>query len=241
MLSSTYRQDSAGGPAIRDRDPENRLLARGPRFRLPAETIRDQALALAGLLSGRVGGPSVRPYQPEDLYNVVVGATYPGTTWEQSEGEDLYRRSLYTYWKRTLPHPTMTVFDAPDREFCTVQRSTTNTPLQALTLMNDPTFVEAARKLAERVLRESVPEPLERISLLFELTVGRRPDSAELSVLSESFAQLRDSFAGAEAEANALLGVGASATDAGIEPADLAAYAALANLILNLDEVITKG
>ncbi len=242
VLSSTYRQDSAVGPELRDRDPENRLLARGPRFRLPAETIRDQALALAGLLSDRVGGPSVRPYQPEDLYKgVVVGATYPGTTWVQSEGEDLYRRSLYTFWKRTLPHPAMTVFDAPDREFCTVQRSTTNTPLQALALMNDPTFVEAARNLAERVLRESAPEPPERISLLFELAAGRLPDPAELSILSESFAQLRESFVGAAAEANALLEVGASAADEGIDPAELAAYAALANLILNLDEVITKG
>ena len=242
VLSSTYRQDSAVGPELRDRDPENRLLARGPRLRLPAETIRDQALALAGLLSDRVGGPSVRPYQPEDLYEgIVVGATYPGTTWVQSEGEDLYRRSLYTFWKRTLPHPAMTVFDAPDREFCTVQRSTTNTPLQALTLMNDPTFVEAARNLAERVLRESSPERPQRISLLFKLATGRPPAPAELSVLSESFEQLRESFVGAEAEANALLEVGASAPDAGIDPGELAAYAALANLILNLDEVITKG
>ena len=135
----------------------------------------------------------------------------------------------------------MTVFDAPDREFCTVQRSTTNTPLQALALMNDPTFVEAARNLAERVLRESAPEPPERISLLFELAAGRLPDPAELSILSESFAQLRESFVGAAAEANALLEVGASAADEGIDPAELAAYAALANLILNLDEVITKG
>ena len=241
VLSSTYRQDSAVGPALRDRDPENRLLARGPRFRLPAETIRDQALALAGLLSDRVGGPSVRPYQPADLYEgIVVGATYPGTTWEQSEGEDLYRRSVYTFWKRTLPHPAMTVFDAPDREFCTVQRSTTNTPLQALTLMNDPTFVEAARNLAGRVLRESAPEPPERISLLFELATGRRPESAELSALSESFAQLWESYVGAEAEAQALLEVGSSASRTGIDPEELAAYATLANLVLNLDEVITK-
>ena len=242
VLSSTYRQDSAAGLVLRERDPENRLLARGPRFRLPAEAIRDQALALAGLLSDRVGGPSVRPYQPEDLYKgIVVGATYPGTTWEQSEGEDLYRRSLYTFWKRTLPHPAMTVVDAPDREFCTVQRSTTNTPLQALTLMNDPTFVEAARKLAERVLRQSALAPAERVALLFELAAGRRPDSDEFSILSKSFSQLHESFSAGGSEASALLTVGESAPDAGIDPVELAAYTALANLILNLDEVITKG
>ncbi|MDE0629774.1 MAG: DUF1553 domain-containing protein [Bryobacterales bacterium] len=242
VLSSTYRQHSAAGPALREKDPENRLLARGPRFRLPAEAIRDQALAVSGLLAGRVGGPSVRPYQPEDLYTgVVVGADYPGTTWEQSEGEDLYRRGLYTFWKRTLPHPAMTVFDAPDREFCTVRRSTTNTPLQALTLMNDPTYVEAARTLAERVLRASVPGRAERISLLFELAAGRRPDTAELSILGESLSRLQVSFEGAEGEAGELLQVGASGFGADLDPKQLAAYAALASLILNLDEVITKG
>ena len=242
VLSATYRQDSATRPAFRDRDPENRLLTRGPRFRLPAETIRDQALALAGLLSDRLGGPSVRPYQPEGLYDgIVVGADYPGTKWEQSEGENLYRRSLYTFWKRTLPHPAMTVFDAPDREFCTVQRSTTNTPLQALTLMNDPTFVEAARKLAERVIRKSGPNESERVALLFEFAAGRRPSGAEEGILRDSLKQFRDSFADGADDASELLSVGASGTDAEIEPQELAAYAALANLILNLDEVITKG
>ena len=242
VLSATYRQNSAVSPGLRNRDPENRLLARGPRIRLPAETIRDQALAIAGQLSGRIGGPSVRPYQPEGLYDgIVVGASYPGTTWEQDDGENLYRRSLYTFWKRTLPHPTMTVFDAPDREFCTVQRSTTNTPLQALTLMNDPTFVEAARKLAERVIREAGPHPADRIALAFAIAAGRRPETAELRVLIESFNRLCDSYAGNEKDALELLGVGESDTDSALDPEELAAYAALANLILNLDEVITKG
>ena len=242
VLSATYRQDSAAPPALRERDPENRLLARGPRFRLPAEAIRDQALSLAGLLGDRVGGPSVRPYQPDGLYEgVVVGATYPGTTWQQSEGADLYRRSLYTFWKRTLPHPAMTVFDAPDREFCTVRRSRTNTPLQALTLMNDPTFVEAARKLAERVLREAGAEPGERLAYLFELAAGRPPGREETRVLGESLANLRASFAAGGAAASDLLAVGESHADAGLDPTELAAYAAMASLILNLDEVITKG
>ena len=242
VLSATYRQDSAVSPDLRNRDPENRLLARGPRIRLPAEAIRDQALAIAGQLSGRVGGHSVRPYQPEGLYDgIVVGASYPGTTWEQDNGENLYRRSLYTFWKRTLPHPTMTVFDAPDREFCTVQRSTTNTPLQALTLMNDPTFVEAARKLAERVIREAGPDPADRIAFAFALATGRRPEAEELRVLIESFDRLRNSYSGGADDARKLLSVGESGTDGALDPEELAAYTALANLILNLDEVITKG
>ena len=242
VLSATYRQDSGVSLALHSRDPENRLLARGPRFRLPAETIRDQALAVAGLLSDRLGGPSVRPYQPKGLYDgVVVGADYTGTTWEQGEGEDLYRRSLYTFWKRTLPHPAMTVFDVPDREFCTVQRSTTNTPLQALTLMNDPTFVEAARRLAERVLRESEAEPAERIARVFELAAGRRPDPTEAKLLQASFEQFRRSYADEAEAARELVKVGASVADSSIMVEELAAYTALANLILNLDEVITKG
>ena len=242
VLSATYRQDSIETADLRDRDPDNRLLARGPRFRLPAEVIRDQALAISGLLSERLGGPSVRPYQPEGLYDgIVVGADYPGTKWELSEGDDLYRRSLYTFWKRTLPHPTMTVFDAPDREFCTVRRSTTNTPLQALTLMNDPTFVEAARKLAERILLEWAPDSAGRVSALFELAAGRRPDGAEAEILQASLQRFLDSFADAEDEAAELLSVGRSEADRRIDPRELAAYAALANLILNLDEVITKG
>jgi hypothetical protein len=145
VLSSTYRQDSAAGPALYARDPENRLLARGPRVRLPAEILRDQALFISGLLKHRLGGPSVFPYQAPDLYKgIVVAANYPGTRYVESKGDDLHRRSLYTFWKRTVPHPVMTVFDAPDREFCIVKRSMTNTPLQALTLLNDPIYVEAA-------------------------------------------------------------------------------------------------
>ena len=242
VLSATYRQDSALTPELRAADPENRLLARGPRFRLPAEIIRDQALAVSGLLSDRLGGPSVRPYQPEGLYSsVVVGAAYPGTTWPLSEGEDLYRRSIYTFGKRTLPHPAMTVLDAPDREFCTVQRSTTNTPLQALTLMNDPTFVEAARKLAERAIREGGAAPKDRVALAFRLATGRAPDAAESQLLLTSLDELLLSYAGRPSEADDLLAVGASPADGSIPAEELAAYAALASMILNLDEVVTKG
>ena len=242
VLSAAYRQDSAAGESLREMDPENRLLARGPRFRLPAESIRDQALELAGLLSGQLGGPSVRPYQPEGLYDgVVVGADYPGTKWEQDEGENLYRRSLYTFWKRTLPHPTMTVFDAPDREFCTVQRSITNTPLQALTLMNDPTFVEASRKLAERVLRESGPSQSERLALLFELVMSRSPTNEEQRVLEGTLQAIVESLSAEGADTGAFLAVGASALTAGIDVQELAAYAMVASMVLSADEAITKS
>ena len=242
VLSATYRQDSAAEQSLRDRDPENRLLARGPRFRLPAESIRDQALELAGLLSGQLGGPSVRPYQPEGLYDgVVVGADYPGTKWEQDEGESLYRRSLYTFWKRTLPHPTMTVFDAPDREFCTVQRSITNTPLQALTLMNDPTFVEASRKLAERVLRESGPNQSERLVHLFELVMSRSPTDDEQRVLDETLREILASLSAEGADPSGFLAVGASAPTAGLDVRELAAYAMVASMLLSADEAITKS
>ncbi len=242
VLSAAYRQDSGVTPELEERDPENRLLARGPRFRLPAEVIRDQALALAGLLQNRTGGPSVHPYQPKGLYDgVVVGADYPGTKWIESEGADLYRRSLYTFWKRTLPHPTMTVFDAPDREFCVVRRSTTNTPLQALTLLNDPIFVEAARKLAERVLSEGGADDDARLAYLFELATGRRAQPDEIRLLRQSLDELSASYAGDERGAEAALEVGASAVDAGASPKQLAAYTAVASMVLNLDEVITKG
>ena len=242
VLSSAYRQESAvrDGPGLTD--PENRLVSRGPRFRLPAEVIRDQALFLAGLLSRAVGGPSVRPYQPEGLYDgVVVGADYPGTRWVESEGEDLYRRSLYTFWKRTLPHPAMTVFDAPDREFCTARRTVTNTPLQALTLMNDPTFVEAARKLAERVLHGAAPDPQDRVRTLFEIAAGRLPDRGEEEILIRSLNRFLASYADSGSAAAELLAVGDSPADDSISQVELAAYAALASLVLNLDEVISKG
>ena len=238
VLSSTYRQDSAGSPELTARDPENRLLARGPRFRLPAELIRDQALAVSGLLTEKLGGPSVYPLQPEDLYKgIVVAADYPGTKYINSTGADLYRRSMYTFWKRTVTHPTMTVFDAPDREFCIVRRSTTNTPLQALTLLNDPIYVEAARKLAERAMRESAKAP---IPYAFRLATGREPDERESQILKSSYEKLLRTYQNDRQSADALLTVGPAARDAKIPAAELAAYTGVANMILNLDEVITK-
>lgn len=242
VLSATYRQDSAGSPELFARDPENRLLARGPRFRLPAEILRDQALMVSGLLKNHVGGPSVYPYQPVDLYKgIVVAADYPGTKYVESTGDDLYRRSLYTFWKRTVPHPTMTVFDAPDREFCIVRRSATNTPLQALTLLNDPIYVEAARKLAERAIREGGATPQARLEYGFRLATGRMPNAEELGVLLKTFDGMLADYRADEASAEALIQVGASRRSVTVSASELAAYMAVSNMILNMDEVVTKG
>ncbi len=242
VLSATYRQSSAASPELVARDPENRLLARGPRFRLPAEAIRDQALAIAGLLKPHIGGPSVYPYQPADLYKgIVVAANYPGTKYIESQGDDLYRRSMYTFWKRTVPHPTMNVFDAPDREVCIVRRTTTNTPLQALTLLNDPIFVEAARNLAERTIHEGGTSSDSRLSYAFRLATGRTADGRELQILRKSLDQMLTAYKADEPGARAFISVGASAADPAIPVSELAAYTAVANIILNMDEVITKG
>jgi hypothetical protein len=242
VLSATFRQDSAASPDLIARDPENRLLARGPRFRLPAEILRDQALAVSGLLKNHLGGPSVYPYQAEGLYKgVVVDAPYPGTRYVVGKGDDLYRRSLYTFWKRTMPHPVMTVFDAPDREFCIVRRLPTNTPLQALTLLNNPTFVEAARKLAERAIHEGGSSPDSRVEYAFRLATGRPPDAEERKILSARLEQMIAAYNADAGAARELIGVGESVSDAAIPSAELAAYTALANIILNMDEVITLG
>jgi len=242
VLSATYRQTSSATPALIARDPENRLLARGPRLRLPAELLRDQALAVSGLLTRQLGGPSVFPYQPEKLYaGLVVGANYPGTTWTQSTGDDLYRRSLYTFWKRTVPHPAMLTFDAPDREVCVVRRSRTNTPLQALALWNEPGYVEAARHLGARLLREGGASDSDRVAFAFRLATGRRPDSAEARVLTEALGRLRDDFSAHPDDARALIAVGASPVDSSFPPADLAAATSVASMILSLDETLTKN
>ena len=242
VLSQTYRQQSRIAPDLQTFDPENRLLARGPRFRLPAEAIRDQALAISGLLSPQIGGPSVRPYQPKNLYQgIVVGANYPSTKWVESEGADIYRRSLYTFWKRTVPHPLMTTFDAPSREVCSVRRSRTNTPLQALSTMNDPTFIEAARVLAGKLLAKHSLSPEARLAYAFRLATGRQPNANETSILSKALSDMLASFEAEPEEANALLSVGNSPVSGNHAPASLAAYTALMSLILNLDETLTKG
>lgn len=242
VLSATYRQSSATTPALTARDPENRLLARGPRVRLPAELIRDQALAVSGLLTPQIGGPSVYPYQPEKLYEgIVVDAPYPSTKWGVSTGADLHRRSLYTFWKRTIPHPAMTTFDAPDREFCSVRRARTNTPLQALTLWNEPGYLEAARLLGTRMVREGGTDDPARVAFAFRLATGRRPKPTETAVLTKTLAQLRSEFTANGSDAYAFVKIGASPIDATLAPAELAATTAVASMILSLDETITKN
>jgi hypothetical protein len=246
VTSATYRQESAIPPGLADRDPGNRLLARGPRFRLQAEVLRDQALAAAGLLVPTLGGPAVKPYHPPGLYEQVVNQKdNPKATYAQGSGSDLHRRSLYTYWKRSVPHPAMLAFDAPFRETCTVKRSRTNTPMQALTLMNDPTFVEAARFLAARMIREGGDDAATRIAHGFWLVLARPPRSEELAVLNRALERFRTEYAVAVADARALLAVGdaresaASSDDDGAR--DLAAYALVAQILLCRDETLMKN
>ncbi|MBI4601572.1 MAG: PSD1 domain-containing protein [Planctomycetes bacterium] len=244
LLSATYRQSSAAGRAVIERDPENRLLARGPRIRLQAEVIRDQALAASGLIDSRIGGHSVSPYQPPGLWEELAyredGANWTAQTYVQSHGADLYRRTLYTFWKRTSPPPTLVTFDAPDRETCTVRRPRTNTPLQALILMNDPTYVEASRVLAERLFAEAGAEPVGRIALAYRLVLARLPSEAEVRVLSGLLEAELAAYRADPQAALKLLSVGEAPRDERLDPAELAAWTMVASAILNLDEAVTK-
>jgi hypothetical protein len=240
VTSATYRQTSAVTPEALAQDPGNTLLGRGSRHRLSAEQVRDQALFVSGLLVERVGGPSVKPYQPDGLWEAVAYPTSNTARFVRGEGEALYRRSLYTFWKRTSPPPTMTLFDAPAREACTVQRARTNTPLQALALLNDVQLVEAARAFAARLLRERGGDAA-RLERGFRAVTGRRPDGGELAILAEVLAGHRAAYAGDLDGAHALLAVGASAPDPALDAAELAAWTLVANLLLNLDEALTRG
>jgi hypothetical protein len=235
VTSATYRQSSRVTPALLQKDPENRLLARGPRFRLPAETIRDQALAASGLLVERLGGPSVKTYQPAGPWKELADTDYV-----PDKGANLYRRGLYIFWKRTVAPPEMLTFDAAGRETCIVRQTRTNTPLQALTLLNDVTYVEAARVLAQRVLREGSATPEERIVLMFRLVTARPPRPAERQILLDGFRHHREQYRQDKEAARKLVRVGESPRDERLDVSELAAYTAVANLILNLDETITK-
>jgi Protein of unknown function (DUF1553)/Protein of unknown function (DUF1549)/Concanavalin A-like lectin/glucanases superfamily/Planctomycete cytochrome C len=237
VMSATYRQSTKADPQLIERDPENRLLARGPRLRLGPEVIRDQALAVAGLLVEKVGGPSVKPYQPPGLWQELAG----GKGYELDKGEGLYRRSLYTYWKRTVAPPFMVNFDSPNRETCTVRETRTNTPLQALDLMNDETFLEASRKLAERALREGGPTPQQRIEYLYRLVLARDAKPREAQVMMSAVQTFEQRFTASPESAAAYLSYGDSARDAQLKPNELAAYTTVASLMLNLNETITKN
>ena len=240
VMSASYQQSSRATPQLIERDPENLLLARGPRFRMDAEAVRDTALAVSGLLVERLGGHSVKPYQPDGLWEAVGFLGSNTSIYKQDPGDALYRRSLYTFWKRTSPPASLTTFDAPSRETCTVRRARTNTPLQALVLMNDTQYVEAARRLAERMLTEGGATPEEQITYAFRLSTARRPSADELALLAGVLnAYLADYQAKPDAAAK-LLAVGESKRNESLDAAQLAACTMVANLILNLDETITK-
>jgi len=235
VTSATYRQSSQlSKQALRD-DPTNRFLARAPRFRLPAEVIRDQALAASGLLNRRLGGPSVRPYQPAGLWKEIASDEYT-----QDHGSRLYRRSMYTFWKRTVPPPTMTTFDATSRELCVMYRSQTNTPLQALALLNDVTYVEAARGLATRMMAKGGTSPGQRLKWGFQVVLARTPSPAEQAVLLSRYREVLGYYGKHEKEATKLISVGESTVPQGLDRSELAAYTVLASLLLNLDETVMR-
>jgi hypothetical protein len=234
--SAAYRQASRVTPALLQKDPENRLLARGPRLRLSAEMVRDQALFVSGLLVEKAGGPSVKPYQPAGLWRELTSEG----DYQQDHGASLYRRSLYTFWKRTIPPPTMMTFDAAGRELCMVRETRTNTPLQALTLMNEVTYVEAARVLAERMMKQGGKAPEARIAFAFRLATGRAPKPAEQAILVNGLRFYLADYQKDRAAALKLVTAGESKRDEKLEVGELAAYTALAGLVLNLDEVVTK-
>ena len=241
LMSATYRQSSRVSGELVRRDPENRLLGRGPRQRLPAFALRDQALFVAGLLHGRISGPSVKPYMPPKIWKSISNNKY-----EQDHGDALYRRSLYTYWRRTIPPPTMVNFNAAGREVCVVRKEITNTPLQALTLMNNTTFVEAARFLAERMMREGQGSPDgpggpdDRLAHGFQLATGRAPRSRERSLLSDAYRVFLERYRDNPMAAKQLLAVGEKPRDPSLDTVQHAALTMVASLIVNLDEVVTK-
>jgi hypothetical protein len=237
--SAVYRQSSVVTDLLRQRDPENRLLARGARFRLQSEFLRDQALCVSGLLVRKVGGPSVKPYHPPGLYEQVTAGS--GTNvYVEGQGADLYRRSMYTFWKRSVPHPAMLLFDAPFREACVLRRSRTNTPLQALNLLNDPTWVEAARFLAGRMLTEAGPDPGSQLRHGFRLVLIREPEQRELGVLRAGYERVLVEFRASPAEAQQLLQVGATRSVQSLSQAELAAMTVTAGVILNMHETVTR-
>jgi len=235
MTSRTYQQSSAVTEELQERDPENRLLARGPRVRLSAQEMRDLALAASGLLVEKIGGPSVYPYMPPKIWSSMSNNKY-----KQDHGDALYRRSLYTYWRRTIPPPTMMAFNAAERDVCLVRKPRIVTPQQALAMMNNITFVEAARIMAERVLREGGTETSERLSYAFQLATADLPDDEELKMLSEAHTRFTDHFTNHTEAAEELLSMGEKERDTSLNIVEVAAFAMTCNTILNLDQTAVK-
>ena len=240
MLSKTYRQSSHAPETLYLEDPENRFLARGPRLRLPAEIIRDQALAVSGLLVPKIGGPSVRPYMPEKVWDET--STFGNLlNYKADTGEGLYRRSIYTIWKRTSAPPSMLLFDAPNREVCMPKRSRTNTPLQALALMNEVTYVEASRALAVKMVKDTgAQNSREKINLGYRLATGRTPTKESLEILREGLEKRWSDFKSNPAAAKSLVALGDSKLESQLDEVELAAYTTIASILLNLDRVLMK-
>lgn len=236
VMSATYRQSSVDSRVLLQRDPENRLLARGPRRRLSPYAIRDAALFNSGLLVEKIGGPSVKPYMPPGIWKSISNAKYA-----QDKGDKLYRRSMYTYWRRTVPPPTMMAFNAAARETCIVRTDVTTTPLQALTMLNNVTFVEAARFLAERILARPEGDPASRIRWAFRRVTSRQPRADEVTLLKEDLATFLKEFQSDPESAEKLLATGEKAFDQSLDVATLAAYTLVANTILNLDEAMSQN
>lgn len=243
VMSATYRQSTVVKPEHLQRDTYNRLLARGPRFRMDAEMIRDNALAASGLLTEKIGGKSVYPYQPPGLWEAIgFGDSFSSQSYHQSHGPDLYRRALYTYWKRSMPYPSMHTFDAPSREICTSYRPRTTTPLQSLVLMNDPAYVEAARALGQRVMTNCQDKSLrDQITYAFRLTLARKPTQEELTLLEHLYTDELTHYKQNADAAKSLVKVGESEKPKDLDDATLAAWTAIANVLFNLDETITKS
>ncbi len=241
VTSATYCQESRVTPQLAELDPENRLLARGPRYRLEAETLRDNALALSGLLNPKMGGRGMHPYQPAGIWEAVGYTTSNTAKYTQDHGDDIFRRSLYLFWKRTAPPPVMVTFDAPSREQCRARRERTNTPLQALLTMNETMYFESARHLAHRMLREGGMDDSDRLRYGFRLATGRPPNGKESAVLLESLAAQRARYRGDVEASKKVISVGETPVPEDVPAPELAAYTMVANLLLNLDEVVTKN
>ena len=240
VTSSTYHQSAVVTPIKLEKDPQNRFLSRGPRFRMDAEMLRDHALAVSGLLQPKVGGPSVKPYQPDGVWEAVAMPESNTRRYQRDRGDALYRRSLYTFWKRAAPPAMMDTFNAPSREVCSVRRERTNTPLQALATLNDVTFVESARVLAQDLLRSGGGNQPQIIARLAQRALGRPFTPAEADVIRSTWNDMRSHYAGHPQEAAELLGHGESAPDPMLPPADFAALTLVVNQVFNLDEFLSK-
>jgi hypothetical protein len=240
VMSASYRQNAASTPAQTAKDPRNLLLSHGPRFRMDGEMVRDIALQSGGLLGDKIGGPSVKPYQPPNVWEQVSYPTSDTVHYVQEHGPALYRRSMYTYWKRMAPPPNMDAFDAPMRDVVCTRRQRTDTPLQALVTMNDVQWVEAARALARRVIREGGREPQKRIDLMSEILLSREAPPKMEAVLQASLKEMQEHYSADPKAARALVEVGESKRDRSIPEPELAAWTMVASEMLNLDAMVTK-